>query len=105
MTTSLNLDELLRNALSSGAIGFTLRSGLCPVIYSEKGEQTHESQASTAAEMEEILRQLVSSRELRMLRSTGVIHFTSVFADIPLLGGAKTYGEQLRIELRKTAQP
>jgi hypothetical protein len=107
MEASLNLTELFRTALAGGAIGFTLRTGLHPQIYSAKGVQTYDTQPSTSEDIEEVLRQLVTSRELRQLRATGVVHFKSVFdGRISLLGGAKLNGEDLRVELRKlAAQP
>jgi hypothetical protein len=97
--------ELLRTAFANGAVGFTLRTGLHPVIYSAKGAQTYDTQPSTSEDLEEILRQLTSSREMRQFRATGVIHFKSVFEDrVPLLGGAKLEGDDIRIELRKMAR-
>lgn len=102
MAALLTLTELLRTALANGAVGFTLRSGLHPVIYSDKGVQTYNSQPSTSEDIEEILRQLTSTREMRQLRATGVVHFRSVFEGaISLIGGAKVDGEDIRVELRK----
>jgi len=103
MKASLTLTELFKTALASGAVGFTLRSGLHPVIHSAKGVQTYDTQPSTSEEIEDILRQLMSSREMRQFRATGVVHFTCVFDGIPLLGGTKTGGEEVRVELRKLA--
>ena len=104
MKTLLTLSELLKTALAGGAVGFTLRSGLHPVIYFAKGDQTHhDTQPSTSEDIKEILRHLMSSREMRQFRETGVVHFKCVFASIPLLGGTKTYGEEIRVELRKLA--
>ena len=104
MEALLTLTELLRTAFANGAVGFTLRTGLHPVIYSAKGVQMYDTQPSTSEDLEEILRQLTSSREMRQFRATGVIHFKSVFdARVPLLGGAKLEGDDTRIELRKIA--
>ena len=103
METLLTLSELLKTALAGGAVGFTLRSGLHPVIYFAKGAQTYDTQPSTSEDIKEILRQLMSSREMRQFRETGVVHFRCVFDGIPLLGGTKTYGEDVRLELRKLA--
>jgi len=103
MEALLTLTELFRMALAGGAVGFTLRSGLHPVIHSAKGVQTYETQPSTSEEIEEILRQLMSSREMRQFRATGVVHFKCAFEGIPLLGGTKTDREELRVELRKLA--
>lgn len=103
MEALLTLTELFKTALASGAVGFTLRSGLHPVIHSAKGVQTYDTQPSTSEEIEDILRQLMSSREMRQFRATGVVHFTCVFGGIPLLGGTKTDGEEVRVELRKLA--
>src|SRR5947207_9797681 len=61
MEALLTLTELLKTALASGAVGFTLRSGLHPVIYSDKGVQSYDSQPSTSEDIEEILRQLIHS--------------------------------------------
>jgi len=103
MEAPLTLTELFRTALTSGAVGFTLRSGLRPVIHSVKGVQTYDTQPSTSEDIEEILRQLMRSREMRQFRATGVVHFRCVFDGIPLLGGTKTDGEEVRVELRKLA--
>ena len=103
MEALLTLSELLKTALAGGAVGFTLRSGLHPVIYSAKGVQTYDTQPSISEDIEEILRQLMSSREMRQFRETSVVHFRCVFDGIPLLGRTKTDGEEVRVELRKLA--
>lgn len=103
MGALLTIPELLKTALAGDAVGFTLRSGLHPVIYSAKGVQTYDTQPSTSENIEEILRQLMSSREMRQFRETGVVHFKCVFDGISLLGGTKTNGEEVRVELRKFA--
>jgi Tfp pilus assembly pilus retraction ATPase PilT len=101
MEPSLNLTELLGTALAGGAVGFTLRSGLHPIIYSAKGVQTYDTQKSTADEIEEALRQIVSSREMRQFRETGVVHFRCVLDGIPLVGGTRTDGGEVYVDLRK----
>jgi hypothetical protein len=104
MEALLNISELLKKALAGGAVGFTLRTGLHPIIYSTKGVQTYDNtQPTTLEDIEEILRQLMSSREMRQFRATGAVHFKCVFDRIPLLGGTKTDGEEIRVELRKLA--
>jgi Tfp pilus assembly pilus retraction ATPase PilT len=104
MEALLTLNELIRTALANGAVGFSLRSGLHPVIYSAKGVQTYDSQPSTSEDIEEILRQLTTSREMRQFRATGAIHFKCAFeGGVSLLGGAKQEGDDLRVELRKMA--
>lgn len=100
--TSLALPEFLRTALAHGAVGFTLRSGLHPVIYSEK-RVPYELQPSTSKDIEQILRSLVSTRELRQLRGGEAVHFTCTLEGVSLLGGAKLSGHQLRVELRRMA--
>jgi len=101
MEALLTLTELLKTALASGAVGFTLRSGLHPVIYSDKGAQTYDTQPSTSEDIADILRQLMSSREMRQFRATGVVHFRCVLDRIALLGGTRTDGDAVRVELRK----
>lgn len=103
MEAVLTLTDLLRTALANGAVGFTLRTGLHPVIYSAKGVQTYDTQLSTSEDIEETLRQLMSSREMRQFRATGVVHFRSVFDGISLLGGATIDGEEIHVGLRKLA--
>src|SRR5438093_8194829 len=103
MEALLSLTELLRTALANGAVGFTLRSGLHPVIYPDRGVQTCDSRPSSSEDIEEILRQLTSSREMRQFRATGVVHFRCVFETVSLLGGAKVDEEEIRVELRKIA--
>ncbi len=103
MEAVLTLTDLLRTALASGAVGFTLRTGLHPVIYSAKGVQTSDSQRATSEDIEELLRQLMSSREMRQFRTTGVVHFRCVFEQFSLIGGTKIDGEEIHVELRKLA--
>jgi hypothetical protein len=59
----------------------------------------------TLLTLPELLRTaLTSSREIRQFRATGVVHFRCVFdGRIPLLGGTKIEGEEVRIELRRLA--
>ena len=92
---------MLKTALAGGAVGFTLRSRHHPIIYSAKGVQTYDTQPSSSEDIEEILRHILSSREMRQFRATGVVHFRCVFDGIPLLAGTKTDGEEIRVELRK----
>jgi Tfp pilus assembly pilus retraction ATPase PilT len=103
MEVLLTITELLKTALARDAVGFTLRSGLHPVIYSEKGVQTYDSQPSTSEDIEELVRQFVTSREMRQYRETGVVHFRCVFEGVSLLGGARRSGEEIRVELRRMA--
>jgi Tfp pilus assembly pilus retraction ATPase PilT len=105
MDTVSNLNELLSEAFANGATGFTLRDGLHPLIYSAKGVQTYDAaKCATYGDIEELLRELVNSREMRRFRSKGVIHFKSMFqGQVSLVGGAKLEGESIRVELRKMA--
>jgi hypothetical protein len=103
MGALLTLAELLRTAFAHAAVGFTLRSGLHPVIYSEKRVQTYDSQPSASGDIEELLRQLVTSREMRQYRDTGVLHFSGVFEAVSLIGGARRDGEEVCVELRRMA--
>ena len=104
MAALLSLGELLRTALASGAVGFTLRTGVHPTIYSAKGVQTYDTQPSTCEDIEQILRELMSSREMRQFRKTDVVHFKGVFEDdVPLLGGARIDGAEIHVELRRMA--
>ena len=100
----MTLTQLIRMGLANGAVGFTFRSGLHPVIYSAKGVQTYDTQPSTSEDIEEILHHLMRSRERRQLRSTGAVHFKSAFeGGISMLGGAKLDGDEIRVELRRMA--
>ena len=98
---SPNLSDLLKTALASGAVGFTLRTGHPPVIYPAKRIPKYDTQPSTSDDIEEILRQLLDSRQMRQLRTEGAAHFKTVFSGVPMLGGATIKGEDVRIELRK----
>jgi len=55
--------------------------------------------------IEDLLRQLTTSREMRQYRDTGQIHFTCTFEGVALIGGAKRTGEEVRLELRRMAGP
>jgi len=103
MAAVLTLNELLKTSLAHGAVGFTLRNGLQPIIYPANGPQTHGSQPSAAEDIDEILRQLMNSREMRQYRAIGVVHFRCVFDGISILGGAKIDGDAVRVELRRMA--
>jgi Tfp pilus assembly pilus retraction ATPase PilT len=103
MEALLTLAELLKTALGHGAVGFTLRSGLHPVIHSEKGVQTYDSQPSASEDIEDLLRHLITSREMRQYRDTGVVHFRCVFEGISLIGGTRHGREEVRLELRRMA--
>ena len=103
MEALLTITELLRTALAHGAVGFTFRSGLHPVIYSDKGVQTYDSQASSSEDIEEVVRHLATSREMRHFRETGVVHFRCIFETVSLIGGARRDGEEVRLELRRMA--
>jgi Tfp pilus assembly pilus retraction ATPase PilT len=97
----LTLAELLKTALSKRAVGFTFHSGLHPVIRSSKGIQNYDTQPSTFDEVEAILRQLMTSRQMREFRASGLIYFRSVFEGIVFLGAARIEGEEIRVELRR----
>ena len=102
METLLTLNELLREALAHGGIGFTLRAGRHPLIYSAKGVQTYDTRSSSSEDIEELLRRLMSSRQMREFRAQGVIRFTSMFeGSIPLRGEAKIEGDDIHVEIRK----
>ena len=103
MKASLSLIELLRTALAESAVGLTFCSGLHPVIYSANGVATYGSLPAASQDIEEILRRLMSSREMRQYRATGVVHFRCVFERVSLLGGAKIDGGRVRVELRRMA--
>jgi hypothetical protein len=97
------LPELLKMALASGVVGVTLRSGAAPVIYPSQCANRFAWEPSTPEEIDAMLRQLMTSREVRALRALGVVHFTCVFESVPLLGGAKVEGEDVCVELRRMA--
>jgi hypothetical protein len=104
MEQSLALQELLKTALANGAVGFTLRTGLHPVVYFARGVQAYDTRASTSEEIEEILRELMKSREMRQFREEGVVHCRSLFdGGASLLCGAKLEGKDIHVELRKIA--
>ena len=103
MDALLTTNPLLRTALAHRAVGFTLRSGLRPTIYAVKGVQRYDSQPSTSEDIEEVIRHLVTSREMRQYRKTGVVHFRCVFEGVSLLSGARRDGEKVRVQLRRMA--
>ena len=100
-----NVNEWVRQAFASGAMGFTLWTGIGTVIYSAKGEQTKdETKHATRDEVEDFLRHHLSSRRIRQLRSSGMIHFKSVIeSDVSVVGWAKLAGDNIRVDLRKMA--
>jgi hypothetical protein len=74
------------------------------VVYSAKGVQAYDTQASTSGDIVEILRELMKSREMRRFREKGVVRCRSLFdGHVSLLCGAKLEGEDIRVELRKMA--
>ena len=101
MNDLLTLTEFLRTALANRAARLTLRSGLPPVIFSGKGDQICGSQTWTAEVIEEFLRRLVSSRELREFRTSGVVDCLCVYEHVSLQCSAHRFGENVRLDLRK----
>jgi hypothetical protein len=102
--TLLTITQLLRTGLAYGAVGFKLRSGRHPVIYSKKGVQTYDTQASTPDDVEALLRELMSSsRQMRQFRETGLIYFRSAFEGVAVFCAARMDGEEIRVELRRLA--
>ena len=97
----LTIAELLKTALAKGAVGFVLCSGRHPIIRSVKGVQTYDTQPSTLDDVEAILRQLMTSRQMREFRGTGLIYFRSAFEGVALFCAAKVEGEEIHVELRK----
>ena len=100
MEALLTFTELLRTALANGAVGFTLRTGRHPLIYSSKGVQVYDTQASTLEDLEELLHQLMTSREMRQFRAHET-HFKTLFEGrVSLHGKAKIEGDDIHVELR-----
>jgi hypothetical protein len=73
------------------------------MIRSRKGVQTYDTQPSTFDDVEAFLRQLMSSRQMREFRATGLIYFRSVFEDVVFLGAARAEGDEIRVALRTLA--
>jgi hypothetical protein len=103
MEALLTIPELLKTALARGAVGFILCSGRQPLIRFVKGVEMYDAQVSTLDDVEAILRQLMSSRQMREFRATGLIYFRSAFEGVALFCAAKVEGEELHVELRKLA--
>lgn len=104
MEALLTLNELLRTAFANAAVGFTLRSRRHPLVYSVKGVQAYDTQSSTSEDIEELLRQLMTSREMRQFRARGGIQFKSLFeGHLSLHGKAKIEGDDIHVELRRIA--
>jgi Tfp pilus assembly pilus retraction ATPase PilT len=100
MSASLTLTELLKEALNHGANTFTIQTGLHPLVLSAKGVQTYDTQCTTYEDVDEFLRQLLSSREMREFRSQGELHFKSVFEkSVPLVGIAKLKKDVIKDEM------
>lgn len=103
MEIRFSISELLRMALAHGAVNFKLRSGRHPLISSKKGVQTYDTEPSTFDEVETVLRELSSSRQMRQFRETGLIYFRSAFEGVAFFCAAQQEGEEIRVELRKLA--
>jgi hypothetical protein len=105
MNASSNVNDWIRQAFASGANGFTLWTGIGTVVYSADGDQTKdETRHATFSEAEDFLRQHLSSREMRQFRSSGIVHFKSLFeSGVSVVGWAKLAGDNIRVDLRKMA--
>ncbi|MEI6075494.1 MAG: hypothetical protein WCS94_07980 [Verrucomicrobiota bacterium] len=105
MNTSSNVNEWVWQAFASGAKRFTLWTGIGTVIYSVNGEQTKdETKRATFKEVEDFLRLHLSSREIRQFRASGIVRFKSlVESSVFVVGWAKLAGNNIRVDIRKTA--
>ena len=104
MEPVISLHDLFRTALADGAVGFTLQTGLPAVTYSAKRVPVYQTKPSSSEEIEAVLRGLMTSREIRQLRTTGSVHFKANYdGTIPVLCGVKAKGDEIRVEMRKLA--
>ena len=104
MDTTSGLDQVLRRALGGGALGMTLRTGERTVTYFEKGRRSIEETCPTYEDVSALLQHLMTSRERRLFRERGVVHFKRAFAEgIELLGGARMEKDDIHVELRRMA--
>ena len=106
MNMTIGLDESLRRALAGGAVGMTLRTGEQTIIYFAKGRRSVQETCPSYEDVNAFLRYLMTSRERRLFRERGVVHFKRAFAEgIELLGGARMEKDELHVELRRMAGP
>jgi Tfp pilus assembly pilus retraction ATPase PilT len=93
--------ELLKSALAGGAIGLILHSGRQPEIRFVGRVEMCDVPPATFDDVEAMLRELMSSRQMREFRATGLIYFKSCFEGCALFCAAQTVGEEIHVELRK----
>ena len=83
----------------------TLRTGERTVIYFAKGRRSVEEACASYDEVSALLQHLMTSRERRLFRERGVVHFKRAFTDgIELLGGARMEDDDIHVELRRMAE-
>jgi Tfp pilus assembly pilus retraction ATPase PilT len=100
MSEVLTLTDLIAEALKHGATVFKIQTGLHPMIFSAKGVQAYDTQRTSYDEVDELLRHLVSSREMREFRAGDEVHFTTVFGkSTPLVGVAKLRRDVVKDEM------
>jgi len=99
-----DLKDLLRTFLADGALGLTLRTGEHPVVYFAKERRSIEGTCPTHEDVAPLLRRLMKSREIRLFRERGVVHFKHTFeGHVELLGGARIEKDAIHVELRRMA--
>ena len=100
MSEVLTLTGLIAEALKYGATAFKIETGLHPVIFSAKGVQTYDTQRTSYDDVDELLRHLMSSRDMREFRAGDEVHFTTVFGQsTPLVGVAKLRKDVIKDEM------
>ena len=96
----MTLPDLIKKALEHEARSFTIQTGLHPLVRSAKGVQTYDTERTTCEDVEALLRQLFSSRELREFRDRGECHFKTTFRQsIPLVGVATMKKDVIKDEM------
>jgi len=96
------LKDLVRTALSDGAQGVTFKAGERPVIHTAKGWHSVDDVLPDETEVWELLRQVMSSRDVRRLREGEPVYFQHKFENsIGILVGAKLLNHNLQVELRR----
>src|SRR5690242_17563242 len=103
MDASLTIPELLKTALAQGARGLILWSGRQPEIPFVGRVEVCDAPTSTFDDIEAMLRQLMTSRQMREFRTSGICYFKSNFEGVALFCAAMAKGEEIRVELRKLA--
>ena len=99
-----SVSDLIPACITAGAFGFTVRTGLAPIIHGPDGSSQLDRPIATHEDIELLMQDLMDSRQMRQFRDSGDARFISITgAQVRWIGGAKREDASIRIEVRRMA--